>query len=867
MRNYYGALSPEPTETELRNRELARRAAAEGFVLLKNENGALPLTSKKIALYGAGARRTVKGGTGSGSLENRYSVNIEEGLKNAGYEITSGSWLDAYDREYEEAYAAWHDDVEAQVKDLTDRHDIIVTAHSYVFQCPDARAVLPADVEEDAADTAIYVLTRQAGEGHDRRLTVGDYYLTDIEKESLLLLARSYTHVITVVNVGGLIDFSFMDEIPGIDALVLYVQGGEEGGNALADVLSGNVNFSGKTAMTIPVKYEDIPFGDRFSYMAPDPDNSYYSEGIYVGYRYYDSFDVPVRYPFGFGLSYTSFEMKPEGIRIDDENGPAAILDVTVTNTGSRSGKEVVQAYVSVPAGASDKEYQRLASFVKTDEIAPGRTQKVTLTVKLSDLTSYDAVQAAWYLEAGDYIVRVGDSSRHTKPAAVLHLPERVVTEQCRNCQVPTDELPEFKPANVHGRQTDQNAAAAAAGDLKTAADADGTDPAGGADETPVLVIAPTLFVTRIVDYTEPETEEDPQVSEILNILSAEEQIGLLCGGGSYNELPEGVFDIAGAAGKTSIALLEKGIPDVIFADGPAGISVMSHMFAMPDGSFQAAEVPERYNWGLVGRQMAAQIGRLENAKTPHVYRYATAWPVAMLQAQTWNMRLMEEIGDAVGGEMEAFGITVWLAPGMNIQKNTLGGRTFEYYSEDPYLSGKMAAALTGGVQAHPGCGVSIKHFCCNNIEDNRLHISANVSERALREIYLKGFEIAVKEAQPMTVMSSYNLINHTYAPNSRDLLTDILRCEWGFSGMVMSDWGSCDEGLILFDGGTRTEHRGDPAKCVIAGNDLVMPGNQENYEKILAAYRNGEIDAAEIRRSAARVLKIVLDAQTSRLE
>ena len=840
MGNYYGALSSEPTALELKNRSLARRAAVEGFVLLKNENGALPLTSKKIALYGAGARRTVKGGTGSGSLENRYSVNIEDGLKNAGYEITSGSWLDDYDREYETAYAAWHDFVEEQVKDLTDRHDIIVTAHSHVFQCPDARAVLPADAESDEADTAIYVITRQAGEGHDRRLDAGDYYLTEIEKESLTLLGRSYAHVITVVNVGGLIDFTFMDEIPGIDALVLYTQGGEEGGNALADVLSGKVNFSGKTAMTIPMRYEDIPFGDQFSNLGEDPDNSYYSEGIYVGYRYYDSFDVPVRYPFGFGLSYTTFEMEADEVRIEDgKTQPAACIDVTIQNTGTVSGREVVQAYVSVPAGASDKEYQRLAAFVKTEDLAPGRSQKVTLTFALSDLASYDETAASWILEEGDYIVRIGDSSRHTKPAAVLRLPEKVITEQCRNCQMPADDLPEFKPAKVRGRE---------------------------ADETPILIIDPALFVTHIVDYTEPDPVEEPQVSEILDMLITEEQIALLCGGGSYNELPKGVFDIAGAAGKTSITLLEKGIPDVVFADGPAGISVMSHMFAMPDGSFQAAEVPERYNWGLVGRRMAAQIGQLEDAKTPHVYRYATAWPVAMLLAQSWNTPLMEEIGDAVGSEMEAFGITIWLAPGMNIQKNTLGGRTFEYYSEDPYLSGKMAAALTKGVQSHPGCGVSIKHFCCNNIEDNRLHVSANVSERALREIYLKGFEIAVKEARPMTVMSSYNLINHTYAPNARDLLTDILRCEWGFSGMVMSDWGSCDEGLILFDGGTRTERRGDPAKCPAAGNDLVMPGNQGNYEKILAAYRRGEIDTKTIRRSAARVLKIVLNAQTSKL-
>ena len=840
MKREYGSLSPEPTETERKNRALARRAAAEGFVLLKNENSALPLTSKKLALYGAGARRTAKGGTGSGSLENRCNVNIEEGLINAGFEITSTAWLDAYDREYEAAYQAWHDDVEEQVRDLTDTHDIIVTAHSHVFQCPDTRAVLPADTKGDEADTALYVITRQAGEGHDRRLEAGDYYLTDIEKESLLLLGRTYQHVIAVVNVGGLIDFSFADEIPGIDALVLYVQGGEEGGNALADVLSGAVNFSGKTAMTIPMKYEDIPFGDQFSYMGQDRDQSYYSEGIYVGYRYYDSFDLPVRYPFGFGLSFTSFSVTPGKAELTGGDASAALLDVTVKNTGSRSGKEVVQVYASVPAGDAAKEYQRLAAFTKTDELAPGAEQKVRLTVRLTDLSSYEESEARWYLEAGDYILRVGNSSRSTQIAAVLRLAERVTVLQCRNCQAPTDALPEFRPKTVRPAKDREMAAG-----------------------VPVLEVDPARISACIADYAEPEPDEDPQVSKILDLLTTEEQIELLRGG-DLRDLPPEAFEIPGAAGKTSTALLGKGIPDVIFADGPAGISVVSHLFAMRDGTYRPAEVPERYCWGLVGKRMKEELSGID---APHIYRYATAWPVAMLQAQTWNTALMEEIGDAVGAEMEAFGITVWLAPGMNIQKNTLGGRTFEYYSEDPLLSGKMAAALTRGVQVHPGCGACVKHFCCNNMEDNRLHISANVSERALREIYLKGFEIAVKEAQPAAVMSSYNLINHTYAPNARELLTDILRCEWGFDGLVMTDWGSCDEGEVLYDGKQGVERRGDAAACVTAGNDLVMPGNQKNYEKILAAYRSGRVDAKEIRRSAARVLRVVLNAQTGRVQ
>ena len=822
-RRYYGSLSPEPTELELANRALSRRAAAEGFVLLKNEGGALPLASKKIALYGTGARMTVKGGLGSGSLENRYNVTIEEGLKNAGYEITSAAWLDDYDRGYAQAYQTWHDFVEEQVKGLTDMPSIIVKAHSYVFQAPVGRGVTEEDVAASDTDTAIYVLTRQAGEGNDRRLEKGDYLITDLEREILTVLGKSYAHTIVVINVGGLVEMSFLDEIEGIDAVVMFVQGGEEGGNALADVLSGKVNFSGKLAVTIPVKYEDIPFGDKFSYLGGDLNNSYYTEGIYVGYRYYDSFGVPVRYPFGYGLSYTTYSLAAGMVSAE---GAKVSADVTVTNTGGCAGKEVVQLYVSVPAGAADKEFQRLVAFAKTDELTPGASQTLTLTFSAEDLASYDEEKAAWILDAGDYILRVGDSSRSTAPAAVLRLSDTITTVQCHHCAVPTDDLPEFRPS-------EETAAAVRA--------------AAPGRDVPVVTIDPSAIPTRVVDYTEPVFEETKEEAAILDSLTIEEQAQLLRGG-DLQRPPKGTFEIQGAAGKTSTALLEKGIPNVIYSDGPAGISIVSEVLAMEDGSFSPAKVPERYNWGMAAKGMKAYFARLQGTK---VYRYATAWPVAMLQAQTWNTPLMEEIGDAAGKEMEAFGVSVWLAPGMNIQKNTLGGRTFEYYSEDPVVSGRMAAALTKGVQKHPGCGVSIKHFCCNNIEDNRLDMSANVSERALREIYLKGFEIAVKSAAPMTVMSSYNMVNHTYTPNSHDLLTDILRCEWGFEGMVMSDWGSCDPG------------HGNPALGAPAGNDMIMPGSVTDYEAILAAIRAGGITPRQVRTSAGRALRLIMNAHT----
>ena len=815
MDKLYGTLSSEPTELELRNRALAREAAAEGFVLLKNERGALPLKDKKIALYGMGARMTVKGGLGSGSVEERYSVNIEDGLKNAGYEITTQDWLNDYDSEYASTYQAYHDMVEEKVKGLTNPMQIIPLAHSFVYRYPSGRPVTQADIEKSGTDTAIYVLMRQAGEGNDRKLEKGDYYLSDIERENLQILAQAYAHTILVINVGGHIDMAFMDEIPGIDAAVLFVQGGEEGGNALADVLSGKRNFSGKLADTIPMRYEDIPFGEEFSYLNGDVRNEYYKEGIYVGYRYFDSFRKAVRYPFGFGLSYTDFTVETKSVTL---NKTSVTARVEVRNVGCVSGKEVVQLYVSAPGGK--KEYQRLVTFGKTGQLKPGVSEILELTFDLAECSSYCEAAAAWVLDAGKYVLRIGNSSRNTTVAAVIDLPGTVVTRQCRNCCAAVDELPVFVPE---------------------------TDRADLPECALLLTADPADFVTEVTHYTEPEITETEQEQKILDGLTVQELSWFLQGGALHNP-PKGSFEIHGAAGKTVTELLNKGIRNVIFSDGPAGVNIGNKVKALPMGGFAPAVVPERYSWGVMGTAMKAQ---LEKIPGQIVYRYATAWPVEMLLAQTWNRELLRTIGEAVGEEMLNFGITIWLAPGMNIHRNPLGGRAFEYYSEDPVLTGEMAAALTRGVQSHQGLGVSVKHFCCNNSEDNRNGISANVSERALREIYLKGFEIAVRKSQPKTVMSSYNMLNQVYTANRHDLLTDILRCEWGFEGLVMTDWGSTND------------HAGRPELAAPAGNDLIMPGSDYDRERILKAIADGKLSPDTVRRSACRVLRMMLAANT----
>ena len=815
MNNLYGTLSSEPTALEIKKRELSRVAAREGFVLLKNDNNALPLKNKKIALYGMGARLTVKGGLGSGSVEERYSVNIEDGLKNAGFEITTEKWLDDYDSEYSSTYQEYHDMVEDKVKDLVNPMEIIPIAHSYVYRYPSGRLVTKEDIENSNTDTAIYVLMRQAGECNDRKLEKGDYYITDIERENLRILSEAYKNTILVINVGGHIDLSFLDEIKGINAVVLFVQGGEEGGNALSDVLSGKVNFSGKLSDTIPLRYEDIPFGDEFSYLNGDLKNEYYKEGIYVGYRYFDSFDKDVRYPFGFGLSYTDFKIETKSVSLDKTN---INIKVAVTNIGEVSGKEVVQVYISLPG--SNKEYQRLVTFQKTKELEKGETETMDLSFSLEDCTSYNEEKAAWILDEGDYILRVGNSSRNTNLSAIFDIPQTIVVTECKNCCSLQNKLPLFYPDKEREERVECEMR---------------------------LRVNPEDFTTKTVSYIEPSIKETEEEKSILDSLTIEEEAWLLQGGDLRNP-PKGTLEIHGAGGKTVTALLGKGIRNVLFSDGPAGVNIANKVKALPGGGFAPAMVPERYSWGVMGKAMKAQLERIPGEI---VYRYATAWPVEMLLAQTWNKELLESIGKAVGEEMLQFGITIWLSPGMNIHRNPLGGRAFEYYSEDPVLTGELAASLTKGVQSHKGLGVSLKHFCCNNTEDNRNGISSNVSERALREIYLKGFEIAVKKSHPKTVMSSYNMLNHIYTANRHDLLTDILRSEWGFEGLVMTDWGSTNE------------KAGRPEKTAPSGNDLIMPGSDYDRECILKAIKNGEMTPEVVRRSACRVLRMMLNANT----
>lgn len=806
-------VSADPTAIELKNRALARRAAADGFVLLEND-GTLPLNDKRIALYGSGARMTVKGGTGSGAVRERYSVNIEQGLLNAGFEITTTDWMDRFDRFYTDTYEQYRQEQEKRVEGMRSFYQILGMVQP--FRHPTGIPITQEDIDASACDTAIYVLARQAGEGNDRVDEQGDYRLDDIEKENLEIVSNRYQNLIVVINCGGVIDVSFLDTLH-VSALVYFVQGGEEGGNALADVLSGKQNFSGRLATSWAYRFEDLPSNSTYSYLGGDKYNQEYNEGIYVGYRFFDSFGVRPRYRFGYGLSYTRFDTRLAGL--ETERGIVR-LKAEVQNTGAVSGRETVLVYASVPFGETGAEARRLVVFGKTAELEPGEEETLILDIPLRALSCYDEQKAAWVLRTGEYILFLGES-----PSAVLTLNEEKILEQCVNICPPQHAIQEIIPP-VREQED--------ARDL------------------------PCFAMDEIVPETLLHRYEKPQASDRLtDRMSAEQLIRLVVGGGTSNKDLQ--VEAMGASGTTTPDLFESlGIPNVVLSDGPAGLNLTSQVVELPDGSTKAARVPEnfeaykRYFFGFAGMALKSQMADPSEG-TVH-YQYAAAWPCSQLLAQSFDPVLLEEIGDAIGAEMDAFGVSIWLGPGMNIHRNPLLGRTFEYYSEDPLLSGKLAAAIVRGIQQHPGKGVSIKHFAANNCELERNMSSSNLSERTLREMYLRGFEIAVKESAPMTVMAAYNKINDVYCTNSFDLLVKVLHNEWGFEGMVMSDW----DAMKSTPQDCTVPVSSDVQKAPAAQCDLVMPGRPDQRDALMKGVETGKVTTEDLRRSAARVIKVI---------
>lgn len=773
---------------------LSKEAAEEGMVLLKNENNLLPLPAgSRIAMFGKGSFDYVKGGGGSGDVSAAYVRNLYEGFQELQGAVSLYEPIaDYYRRNVQEQYekgSAPGMTVEPELK---------------TEQVSAARAF---------ADIAIIVISRFSGEGWDRSgveyngefnpwetetsmpqiageiFPDGDFYLTAEEKKMIAQVEAQFDKIVVVLNIGGVIDTSWIKEDEKLSSALISWQGGMEGGLAAAELLTGKVTPSGKLTDTFAAHAEDYPSTENFHESVDYVD---YTEDVYVGYRYFET--IPgaagkVCYPFGYGLSYTEFAL--ENQRAWEQDGGIKV-SVQVTNVGKYAGKEVVQVYTSAPQGLLGKPAKELAAFAKTGLLQPGESQCVTLSFTRASLASFDDLgklaKAAYVLEKGTYEIYVGTSVRDVVKTefAVVVEKDEVVEQLASKCA----------PSSLKKRML-------ADGSLEELPLTTPNDPNAcvfpklepGSEEAIVPAIRPReRFLMMhpfaegarpLMDVVEGKMTLDAFVAQI----GDDDLIHML--GGQPNT---GVGNTFGYGN-----LPEYGVPNIMTEDGPAGVRIGG-----PCGV------------------------------------HTTAWPCATVLACTWNPDLIEKVGAAGGKELKENNLAVWLTPAVNIHRNPLCGRNFEYYSEDPFLTGKIGAAMVRGIQSQH-VGASVKHFACNNKETNRKHSDSRVSERALREIYLKGFEMIVKESDPWTIMSAYNMINGHRASENRELLEGILREEWGFRGMVTSDWWT----------------RGEHYKEILAGNDVKMASGYP--ERVKKALELGTITREDLVRCAKRVLELIM--------
>lgn len=773
--------------------QLSREAAAEGMVLLKNQGGILPFgRGQKLAVFGKGSVDYVKGGGGSGDVTVAYTRNLMEGLRIKEQEGKLQVFWPAekyYREEIEKQYAQG--------------------------ACPGMtlEPELPDTLVRQAkafTDTAVITICRYSGEGWDRKSIVenstpnvseqsfaqmsarifenGDFCLTHGEQKMVEKVRENFEKVAVVLNIGGMMDTSWFKRDDRIGAVLMAWQGGIEGGLAAADILCGDVNPSGKLTDTFAVSLEDYPSTEGFH---ESLDYVNYEEDIYVGYRYFETIPQArekVVYPFGFGLSYTDFEIHTRKTALDLDR---VKVQVEVANVGKRPGKEVVQVYYRAPQGKLGKPSLELAAFGKTRLLQPGESQIMSLDFPVAAMASYDDTgkvrKHAYVLEAGSYELYVGNSVENLeKWERNWEIHDDVVVQQlesqCTPTQLPRRLLSSGAFENLPVKEAVPDTPQLTPQDVDGLEGVEPAQPGYGRMRRREEEAKGRRSLREVA-------EGKLSLDAFLEQLSIEDKIHLL--GGQPNT---GVANTFGMGN-----LKDYGIPNVMTADGPAGLRIQP--------------------WCGVN---------------------TTAWPCATMLACTWNTELVEQVGAAAAEEVKENNIGIWLTPAMNIHRSPLCGRNFEYYSEDPLVAGKMGAAMVRGMQSRH-IAASAKHFACNNKESNRKDSDSRVSERALREIYLKGFEIVVKESQPWTIMSSYNKINGQRASENRELLTGILREEWGFQGIVTTDWWT----------------RGEHYKETKAGNDVKMGCGYP--ERVLEAYEKGLITEEEISICAKRVLEMML--------
>lgn len=777
--------------------------AHEGTLFLKR-NEDFPLSSPcKVVLVGSGARQTIKGGTGSGDVASRFFSTFEQGLENAGFEITSKEWLDKYD-----AFRAGSEkDYIRDAKKEARKAHIIGGVYSMGWFEEEKNYDFEPNYE---GDIAIYVIARNSGEGNDRRTIKGDIYLSDREVKDINYLNSKFEKFMLVLNVGGVVDLSKVQDVENI----LYIsQLGVVTGDILPRILLGTVNPSGKLTTTW-ADIEEYPFFNEFG----DLHDTCYKEGVYVGYRYFDSAKKEVRYPFGFGLSYTSFEIENVGNSFEY---PYVKITAKVKNTGKFAGKEVVQAYLSAPQTNLAKPYQSLAGFKKTSLLQPGEEEVITIEFDIRDSSSYDESSEMYFLDKGNFIVRLGNSSRNTKPICKISNPSI---------------LPVKKVKNVFGKPEFADYA-----------------PSVGEDDLDVETFAiSSIDVIDCVQY-----KKDIYIEEKLKSLTDNELMLMTLGNhgkGWAAVVGLSAVHVIGGAGETTLAIpsVDKSIT---MADGPAGLRLKPAYGIDKKGIYDVEADPMSIKMAkffpkFVGKWMLPPKNR-----HGEVHRQiTTAIPIGTSIAMSFNEQYAYELGELVAQEMDIFGVHLWLAPALNIHRNIRCGRNFEYFSEDPLVSGLFAAAITKGVQSHPNRGVTIKHFAGNNQELNRTNNNDHVSERAMREIYLRGFEFCIRESKPLSIMTSYNLINGIHTSEHYGLINDILRCEWGFEGLVMTDWVQSGRSFC-----SRCKYPATFAhKNVLSGNDLTMPGAPKDEKDIMKALKKGILTREDLLVAASRIYRSI---------
>ena len=767
---------------------ISKNAAKEGMVLLKNNNHALPLTSgSRIALFGKGTIDYVKGGGGSGDVTVPYIRNLYEGLcQVVDPQTIFPDTISFYQKHVEAEYAAGR--VPGMISEPALPDEMLKKAAAF-------------------ADTAIISYSRFSGENWDRLCDFdpfethkgadnmpvslsreifekGDFYFSNAERALLAQVCAAFERVVVVLNTGGMVETACLAENPAVDAVLLAWQGGMEGGLATAELLMGQGNPSGKLADTFARDLIDYPFAERFF---DSDDYVDYTEDIYVGYRYFET--IPgvadkVVYPFGYGLSYTTFALSQPTVTFTETE---VTTSVRVSNTGSMAGKEVVQVYYSAPQGKLGKPARELAGYRKTRLLAPGEEELVIVRFPMAEMASYDDLgkvqKSAWLLEAGNYHFHIGTSVRDTQQVeTVLNLPENRIV-----CQLTS----RMAPTSLKQRML-------ADGSLEDLPTSESNDPF--ANEMEPMDLTDPHFLPQIRSFEAVHFGNDvPQLSDVaegkltLNDFVAQmpdEDLAWLMGG----QPNTGMANTFGIGNNRTY-----GIPNIMTADGPAGLRIR-----------------------------------------PEVGVTTTAFPCATLLACSWDPSLLELVGATGALEVKENNIGVWLTPGVCIHRNPICGRNFEYYSEDPLLTGKQAAALVRGIQSQR-IAASPKHFALNNKESHRRNCDSRASERAIREIYLRQFQIIVEEAQPWTIMSSYNVINGHRASENYDMLTGILRQEWGFDGMVTTDWWTL----------------GEHYKEAMAGNDLKMANGWP--ERLLKAKEMGLLTREAMEEAARNILGLIL--------